>query len=378
MKRKAMLAGAALLLALLLLSVSVNTVAMAILSIIGGEESRPGDVSLDGLPPFITVEMVEALLEMQDLYGQPASTGLAQLIVESGFGRYGPGGEDGKGLSGLAYDHKNLFGIKWSPRDTYATGSYNYSTGEQTPTGGDYTIVAGFAIYPSYTDCIKRRAGLLENAPYIDKVQSYKKTGGIYTQEQANGFMAGIRAAGWATSISYVDHCTSVMRDYNLYRFDNMSLEEFRSSQAAGGGAEAEGGQEYQSATAAQKHIVDTAYETPFAGNGLCAAWVSRVFRNAGQPYPGGNANSYNMTRASGGLKVGMVICVQHSPYGSDGWAYGHIGIYLGDGKVMHNESSRTGNASNGCTITDLDTWKANYEHQCTAYYGWANGIDLS
>ena len=350
------------------------------LSVIGGEESqKESAVDMEGLPSFITVEMVEALFEMQDTYGHPVSSGLAQLICESGFGNYGPGGESGQGLTGLAYDCKNLFGIKFSRNDQYATGSKNYSTGEQNPDGSWETIGAGFSIYASYTDCVKQRAWMLEHEPYISKVNPYKNQGnGQYTIEQANNFVEGIRLAGWATSLSYVEHCKKVMEQYNLYRFDNMTLESFQNAQNQGTGGVFPGGEEYNRATAKQKHIVDVAYRTAFIDDGMCAMWVSHVFQNAGYPYPTGNANSFQMTYTTGKLKVGMAICVEHSGTDYDSWNYGHIGIYIGDNKVMHNESSTSGNAPNRCTITDLDTWKKQYEYQCKARYGWVNGIDLT
>lgn len=372
-KKKWLIAGGvAVLLVLVIGIMSIMSTIEAALAIIGGNQEQSTDISLDGLPGSITVEMVEALLEMQDTYGQPVSAGLAQIIKES-TGSYGPG------LSQLGYEQKNLFGIKYFSSDPNVTGAYNYSTGEQTSSGAGFTIVAGFAVYPSYTACIKTRAWMLERSPYIDKVSRYKKTGNSYSKEQANGFISGIREAGWATDVSYVTSCISLMQTYDLYRFDNMTLDKFKQggSNLNGGGLTGSG-QEYKSSSAAQKRIVDTAYATGFAGDGLCATWVSRVFANAGQSYPYGNANSFSMSRESGGIKVGMAIAVTHSGADYNSWNYGHIGIYIGDGKVMHNESSRTGNVSNGCTITDLDVWKATYEYQCSAYYGWVNGIDLS
>lgn len=357
----------------------IGAAVQQILAIFVSESENGSSANMEGLPPFITAEMVEALLEMQDLYGHPVSTGLAQIIAESGFGYYGPGGTEGQGLSRLAYEQKNLFGIKYFSGDSYATGSYSYSTGEQTPSGGDYTITAAFSVYATYTDCIKQRAWMLERSPYLEHVAPYKRRGdGAYSRDEADYFMEGIRAAGWATSISYVEHCRSLMETYNLYRFDNMTLASFKNSQTDGGGAGIGSGEEYSKATAAQRKIVDTAYATPFVGDGLCATWASRVFANAGQPYPTGNANSFSMSRESGGLKVGMVVCTQHSGSDYASWNYGHIGIYIGDNQIMHNESSSTGNQANGCTVADLEAWKARYEYQCEAYYGWVNGSDLS
>ncbi len=347
----------------------------AAISVVGGQEnsSRSGgsDASVPGLPSLINEEMVVALLEMQDEYGHPASTGLAQIIKESS-GDYGPG------LSQLAYEDKNLFGIYWWSNDPYAIGSHAYVTGEQNPDGSSYSTTVDFSVYASYTDCIRCRAWKLEHSPFVEHIEAYKKTGNSYSKEQANSFLRGLREGGWATDLSYIADCLSIMETYDLYRFDTMTRATYLASGDSRGSGETGSGQEYSSATAAQRAIVDTAYATPFAGDGLCATWVSRVFANAGQSYPYGNANSFTMTRESGGIKVGMAIAVEHSGSSSDSWNYGHIGIYIGDGKVMHNESSRTGNCSNGCTITALDQWLATYEYQCTAYYGWVNGIDLS
>ena len=140
-------------------------------------------------------------------------------------------------------------------------------------------------------------------------------------------------------------------------------------------------GQDYADATAKQQALINAAYRTPFAGDNWCAAWVTNAFSTAGYPAPGGNA--CDMARARwcsstdrAELKVGMVIAVESSPYGM-GRIYGHVGIYLGDGKVMHNASASSANAPNGVTITDLDAWVAEYEYNCKARWGWALGYEL-
>ena len=58
------------------------------------------DVPIKGLPSFITQEMIVGALKSQDEYGYPASVTIAQIIQESGYGTYGPGGNKGQGLSG--------------------------------------------------------------------------------------------------------------------------------------------------------------------------------------------------------------------------------------------------------------------------------------
>lgn len=105
------------------------------------------------------------------------------------------------------------------------------------------------------------------------------------------------------------------------------------------------GGAELEASTETQKRIVSAARMTPFQGAGWCAAWVSHAYDNAGLGYIGGNANdmyrsfAHNHDRSQ--LKVGMVVAVEHSSSGgSEGWTYGHVGIYIGDGKVLHNSLS--------------------------------------
>ena len=67
------------------------------------------DMPLENIPPFITTEMITGALKVQDEYGYPASVTIAQVIQESGFGKYGPYGEKGQGLSYLAFQYNNLF-----------------------------------------------------------------------------------------------------------------------------------------------------------------------------------------------------------------------------------------------------------------------------
>lgn len=190
------------------------------------------------LPGFITDDMMQAFFETQEQYKIPVSTGIAQLIAESGFGSYGPGGESGQGMSKLAYNYKNLFGIKYFSGDSYAIGSVDMTTGEETPGGGNITIRAGFSVYRDYGDCIRQRAVMLRKEPYYSRTVSYQNEGnGTYTKQQANSFMDGIRKAGWATDLSYTQKCIGHMEKYGLYRFDNMTWEQYLENKESGNSA---------------------------------------------------------------------------------------------------------------------------------------------
>ena len=118
------------------------------------------------------------------------------------------------------------------------------------------------------------------------------------------------------------------------------------------------GGKEYEASTEAQKKIVNAAYITPSPGAGWCAMWVSQVYQNAGLGYIGGNAcdmyRNYTFTSDRSKLKVGMLVAVESSSSGSSaGLTYGHVGIYIGDGKVIDNIGR--------IRVTTLDDWIATF-----------------
>lgn len=118
------------------------------------------------------------------------------------------------------------------------------------------------------------------------------------------------------------------------------------------------GGKEYEASTEVQKKIVNAAYITPSPGAGWCAMWVSQVYQNAGLGYIGGNAcdmyRNYTFTSDKSKLKVGMLVAVESSSSGSTaGLTYGHVGIYIGDGKVMDNIGR--------IRVTTIDNWIASF-----------------
>lgn len=200
----------------------IMTVILLISTMSGGRKSV--DISMDGLPPFITEEMVVTLVQMREQYGDPPSVGLAQIIAESGYGKYGPNGESGQGLSGLAYNDKNLFGMKTGSSCTHKSGSVSYSTGEDDGTGNNYQITARFSKYPSYADCITCRSECYIPNGYYPGCISKRNTSMNWTKEDADAYAMGLQP--WATSIVYCNKLISLMEQYDLYRFDNMGEED--------------------------------------------------------------------------------------------------------------------------------------------------------
>lgn len=137
--------------------------------------------------------------------------------------------------------------------------------------------------------------------------------------------------------------------------------------------ASSDSGQELAAASATQQAIVSSCESTPSPGAGLCAAWVSNVFSSAGVGDFGGNACDmywrYCTSTDKGDLKVGMIVAVASAPYTAASITYGHVAIYIGDGKVMQN-------VSGDIKVTALDDWLGEYNE--SPKWGWLGGKDLS
>lgn len=351
--------------------VCAGIVAASVLVIVLPAAGRPSIPAGGGLPPFLTEEMMQAFFEVQSEDRVPVSSGIAQLIAESGFGLFGPGGESGQGMSQLAWEYKNLFGVKYSSYDAYASGAVNMATGEQTAAGEGYETDAAFSVYPDYKACMKERARKLNLPPYYSRTMAVypNKNDGTYTREDAVGFIQGIREAGWATDIRYVEKCVEIMERYDLYRFDNMTWEEYQSGKS---GIE----NPYDGkVTPMMAQIVEAARTNgslyPCTPD-MCAAWVTGVYQAVGAPViPYGNAiDMWNMYRGTGSsgkenIPPGAIVCGSGS--GPMGALYGHVGIYIGDGLVANNVGRHS--------IEPLENWISWQSAECQGYVGWIGWV---
>ena len=142
------------------------------------------------------------------------------------------------------------------------------------------------------------------------------------------------------------------------------------SNYSGGSGQTYSGGGSIPHANSAKgQAIVNACFSTGSPGAGYCAMWVSRVYQNAGCGYPSGDAKdmywAYCTSSDRSQLEPGMIIAVPSHTNG-DNWAqiYGHVGIYIGDGKVMHNIGA--------IVTTDLDSWIATFGTTYAVKWGWA------
>ena len=290
-------------------------------AIAGFWQDEQDKAMIEGLPGFITYDMVLEALECQEEYGHPAGCTIAQVICESG---------QGDAMSQLATRDHNLFGIKWA--SSFAScpevaGKASWATHEEV--GGQVvTVMADFTVFKSDADCIRFRSRvLLQNSRYADN--AFIKE--AIADHDSDKMAEGLKDAGYATSSEYVESLKSVMRTYNLYRFDGMGVDDFEKG-AAGGDA-----------------IVQAAYSqlgVPYVwggstpGVGLdCSGLTQYCYRQAGI-----SISHYTEDQ----LKELTVVPLSQARPGDILYKYGHVAIYVGGDEYIHEP--RTGDVCRKAT----------------------------
>ena len=288
---------------------AVLAISQIVSALFGFWENEASKASLEGLPPYITYEMVEEALACQEEYGHPAGCTIAQIIVESGQGDH---------LSGLATQDHNLFGMKWS--SAYAlceevAGKSSWRTGEEYG-GEQVTITADFISFVGDAECIRFRSRVFLQA---DRYASNALIREAVANHDSDKMAEGLKDAGWATSSSYVESLKSAMETYGLYRFDGMSLEDFRSGAVS---ADA---------------IVSAAYSqlgVPYVWGGTtpgvgldCSGLTQYCYRQAGISIPRNTESQYAQ---------GKKLSLSEVQPGDILYRTGHVGIYIGGDRYIH------------------------------------------
>lgn len=153
----------------------------------------------------LTQEMINGAITAQEKHGVPASVTLGQILLESG-------GTNPGGLSGLAYNHNNLFGMKAGSSWTGKT--VTMKTTEYNSAGQRYTTNATFRSYNSVAESIDDHGKLLASPIYTNKTNG---TTNLNDYVQAMGSV-------YATSPTYASTLMSVINSNNLTQYDNKTL----------------------------------------------------------------------------------------------------------------------------------------------------------
>ena len=163
-------------------------------------------------------------------------------------------------------------------------------------------------------------------------------------------------------------------RDAELLAAQKLAEQMQQQQQSGGGGSRPSGGgHTVVSGSGSLARVVNACYSTPSPGSGLCAAWVTDVFQNAGIGSFWGNADDmyYSWCGTSpSNAQPGMIVAVNTSPDSAAGRIYGHIGIYIGNGTVMDNIGY--------IRTTSLSSWVSHYSALSTPLCGWLGGVALS
>src|SRR6185437_10456194 len=131
----------------------------------------------------------------QSRYGVPASVTIAQAIDESGWGQ-----------SALAIRDHNLFGIKGSgPAGSDALPTREYENGRWV------TVTAQFRVYHNVAQSIADHSELLATGP------SYQHA--MASRHHADAFASNLTGV-YATDPEYGSNLITIMKLYNLYRYD--------------------------------------------------------------------------------------------------------------------------------------------------------------
>lgn len=292
----------------------------------------------EDLPPILTYEIIRESIISYEKYKVPTAITLAQVILESSGSYPKPNGH----FSYLAWEHKNLFGVK----GVGSQGSASLLTSEQEKSGEVFQTKAKFAKYKNFADSIDSHGKLLSRPMYTSRVRN---------KDSADSWADGLQGL-YATNLDYAVKLKSIMKKYNLYRFDGVTLATLPGVLKS---AENLQGDE-KDLNEIQSRILNSAkkFSDPYHNGykNYCERFCRHVYEDAGLKYHRSCCAAHNrdiLAMKSNKIPVGALIYASNK-YSSGvrctncGRDAGHVAIYIGGGKVMGSQPT---------AITSLKDW---------------------
>lgn len=139
---------------------------------------------------------------------------IAQAILESG-----------SGTTELAQNANNFFGLKWRENRCPTSNGYYIKIGsEQNPDGSYVSSVMKWFKFPDMKSCVQGYFDFINN-------QNYASLKGVTDPEE---YLRRIKAAGYATSLKYVENLINVIKRYDLTKYDQKEGKKMRINVHAG------------------------------------------------------------------------------------------------------------------------------------------------
>ena len=284
----------------------------------GAAASQSSTVSFGSLSG-IQLEVAQALSE----------AGLGPVQIASVMGNIqGESGWDASAGSSHAAGGYGLFQFTGSTYTAYA--NWCNENGKQQDSVHDQTEYFIGRLQGSWSTVLHESGYYSDITEYVGEDTSYS----------AWNYSTDVAFATYAFMACYERPNSSVARD-SLMNTRIPAAQSFYALLTGGAGGV---GEDYANADETGKAIVNAALTTPSPGAGLCATWVSQVYQKAGLGWPTGNGNSMLAGYATStdwvNIKVGQIVSAQYGSNTPAGNTYGHVGIYVGDGKIMDNIGS--------------------------------------
>ena len=174
--------------------------------VVGATALVPAPAGAADTTAYITSVAPHAQREASQ-YGVPASVAIAQSVLESGWG-----------ASTLTTQGKNYFGIKCQSNGDPAAAGSPYVSGCLAKPSYEYP---GPVLITSYFRTYASAQNSFLDHGYLLSTRTRYAAAFRYTTNP-DQFVREVAAAGYATDPSYADLVVSIMKSYNLYRFDSV------------------------------------------------------------------------------------------------------------------------------------------------------------